>query len=269
MSKLVYSLIYSLLFFILSYNNVHALVINEISSFTSEDWIELYSNEDLDLTGYELVDSAGNSKVIEGEILIGPSTKEYLVVDFSNRLNKDEDSIVLYNKEKDTVDNLSYGKAGEICAPEEGNSLGRKPNGTGNFQRLAESSRGVVNLEVEAACPTPKPDPTTTPTSAPTEAPVKTQTPKPTILPTSTPKVLGSAKSPTPTSSPKNINENNHSWTTPENSPVSSPETEVLSDTTKKITPKKVAGLFILAGILFVSYPLFRFYKSKKEEKLE
>lgn len=242
-----------------------ALVINEISTYSSEDWVEIYSDSELDISGYELKDSVGNSKLIPENTTIGTDTN-YYVVDFSNKLNKDEDTVTLYDKEKNQLDSVSYGKAGQLCAPENGQSIGRKPDGSGGFQRLANETRLEINTDLEAPCPTPKPDPTTTPTPNPTTNPEKTPTPKPTIAASPTPRVLSATSSPTRKSTPAKSEETKTSWTTPESESTAEPEAEVLSDTDKKISSKLIAAIFILAGGLFTVYPVVKYYKAKNEK---
>jgi hypothetical protein len=178
-------LIFSFFFFP---RNVFAqVVINEFSSSTSDDWVELYSSEDVDISGWILRDSASSEvKTLPASIFIGPSSSKFYVIDASNRLNLDTDTVKIFKSDDSTlVDQITYGGDGNICAPNGDQTIGRLPDGTGSFVRFASATKGSENIASVDPCPTPtpSPSPTTTPTPDPTTAP--TTTPTPTI--TSTP----------------------------------------------------------------------------------
>jgi hypothetical protein len=184
------------------------LVINEFSSYSSDDWVEVYllpeETQSVQLSDYRIRDDTASNKIdLDGEIAPG----EYKAFEFSNSLNKDKDNILLYKLVEGSevqIGQISYGPTSELCAPEEGQSIGRKPDG-GSFVRLSSQTKGIANSDNEAACPTPTPSPTPTPvpTDSPTPAPTENPTPKPTksATPKPTNKVstaMGQKITPTP-----------------------------------------------------------------------
>lgn len=128
------------------------LVINEIvaKSSTDEDWIELYnqSNEDLDISNYQLMDSKDTEEyIIPAGTMI--SSNSYLVFDrdksgetgFAFGLSA-EDAVRLLDADANLVDSTNW-LEGE--APED-RSWGRSPNGSGGFKTLLSASKGKENL---------------------------------------------------------------------------------------------------------------------------
>jgi chitodextrinase len=111
------------------------VVINEFvaNPATGNDWIELYnptaSSVSLDL--WTIRDGANNSLDLTGKSLPAGG---YLVLDFSNKLNKDGDIIYLENGTA-SIDQVAYGNwldgetTGNAPAPGTGQSAGRYPNG--------------------------------------------------------------------------------------------------------------------------------------------
>jgi chitodextrinase len=112
-----------------------AIVINEFMAnpTTGNDWIELYNptatNVSLDL--WTIRDGANNSLDLTG---INLPAGGYLVLDFSNKLNKDGDIIYLENGTA-SIDHVAYGNwpdgntADNAPAPGTGQSAGRYPDG--------------------------------------------------------------------------------------------------------------------------------------------
>jgi hypothetical protein len=112
-----------------------AIVINEFVANppTGNDWIELYnptaSSISLDL--WTIRDGANNSLDLTGKSLPAGG---YLVLDFSNKLNKDGDIIYLENGTA-SIDRVAYGNwpdgntADNAPAPGTGQSAGRYPDG--------------------------------------------------------------------------------------------------------------------------------------------
>jgi len=153
------------------------VVINEFSSSSSNDWVELYSDEDIDISGWILRDSASSIvKAIPKYTLIGPSgsVPKYYVIDASNRLNIDTDKIILLKFDDSTiVDQVFYGGEGEVCAPIGNQTIGRFPDGTGNFVRFSVATDWRENNAPQDPCPTPTPTPTPSPilTTSPTPSP--------------------------------------------------------------------------------------------------
>jgi hypothetical protein len=176
------------------------MVINEFSSAAGNssdhdwpDWVEIYHNN-VDITLYQLIDRAENTKSFSDANCAG----NFCTVDWSNRLNNPGDTIklVLISSPDSPVDIVTYGESGDICAPGDGQTIGRYPDETGNFVKFSSHTKGLANTSSQDPCPTPTPAPTEAPTSTPTSTPTPTKTsaPKPTVIavatkkPTITPK---------------------------------------------------------------------------------
>jgi len=111
------------------------VLVNEFLADPSagDDWVELYNptGEDISLDGWTIEDGAGNSLDLTGKTV---PRNGYLVLNFSNKLNKDGDIIYL-NKSLTTVDKVTYGDWNDgnedDNAPKPGNDqpTGRYPNG--------------------------------------------------------------------------------------------------------------------------------------------
>lgn len=167
-----------------------ALLINEFSSSTTSDWVELINmgTEELDLSEYLIMDE-DNNKVsnMSGVLEAG----EIISFGFSNRLNNAGDIVRLYYVGSDTkelVDEIPYGRPGQVCLPSVEGSIGRYPDGSSTIERFEVHTRDLSNDDAKLApCPTPTPIPTNTqsPTSIPT--PVPTTIPTATPVPTNTP----------------------------------------------------------------------------------
>jgi PKD repeat protein len=112
------------------------IVINEFvaNPATGNDWLELYnptaSNASLEL--WTIKDGANNSLDLSGQTVPAGG---YLVLEFSNKLNKDGDVIYLDNGTS-PIDQVAYGTwndgntADNAPAPGSGQSAGRYPDGT-------------------------------------------------------------------------------------------------------------------------------------------
>ncbi len=169
-----------------------AISINEFSSNSDPEWVELYNNnsDSVDLSGWYLVDTANHQKTLTGTI----PGNGYFVYDVSSGwLNNDTDTIYLYNSatpSANLMDSISYGSGKTVGNPDGNKSAGRIPDGSGTWVNNLSTSKSAANIPP----PTPGPTNTPTPTSAPTSTP--TSTPAPTAVPSATPKPL-----PTPTRS--------------------------------------------------------------------
>jgi hypothetical protein len=187
--------------------SAQVVVINEFSPSTAwDDWVEIYSSEDTDISGWYLTDETGDKIPNAGAIFpvgtfIGPSTSKFYVVDVNNRLNKDGGDIVrLYSIDGTLKDEIIYGKENSVCLPDTPGSIGRYQDGETYIDKFSLSSKGSENkFENLSPCPSPTPEPTQTP--VPTNEP--TSTPKPTSTPTPKPTAT---LTPKPTSTPKPTN---------------------------------------------------------------
>ena len=180
--------------FVSGFSSAHAgVVINEFLANPSSgngEWVEIFNTgpDSVDLSTYSLEDNKSPKKSLSamGNLL----ANSYSVYDYSSDgwLNNTKGDSVILKNGNITVDQYVYSSD-----QKENISLGRSPNGTGEFVSFSNPSKGSPNSE-------PIPTPTPTPTSTPTPAPTPTSTPKP--LPAlATPKAL-QAGTPTPTPKP-------------------------------------------------------------------
>lgn len=294
--KKFYSVLFLVvLFFLLTPHKVFAqVVINEFSSGTSSDWIELYntSTEAINLSSYKLMDSTTNDKVLSGDISAGG----FISFSFSNWLNNDGDTVRLFNGD-DLIDSISYGGEGQVCTSGDGESIGRYPDGNNTIDRFLISTRDSSNNGATLKpCPTPTPEPT--PTNEPNscngtcgsnancQSPLVcyegycrnndcksvtdcncstvTPTPTPTVAPTSSP----TSK---PTSTPEEENEPNL---------ISTAEGDVLGlrenlEEKETPTPEPEEGshkfnflslVFMVLGFIFIAFAGFSLLKRMKKD---
>lgn len=180
-----------------------ALYINEFSSKTSPDWVEIYNSgpDSVDLSEYQVKDSSStNTKELSGSLASGSFT----TFDWSDYLNNSGDTIKLIRKSDNSViDEIIYGSNG-TAAPSENQTSGRSPDGSANWSLFSSASKGSTNNS-STVVPTATPNPTNTPTPTPTPKPDPTNTPTPTPSPTKSPTPTSAkttpAKSPTPLAS--------------------------------------------------------------------
>lgn len=181
------------------------IVINEFSSGTNSDWVELYNSgtESAQLSGLQIRDStASNKKDLSGEL----SSFGFKVITFSNWLNNGGDAVKLMmvsGEVEELIQEISYGSVGGLCFPDADGSIGRFPDGSLNVVRFLKSTQEISNNDAqENPCPTPTPTPAPTATDVPglANTPKPTDTPKPTNTPrpTASPRPTVSTPSPTP-----------------------------------------------------------------------
>lgn len=145
--------------FFLSFRSVLAQpVINEFSVDPPDDydWVELYSPEEIDISGWKLGDETGVFKTFEDGTRLGPEI--YLVIEKYRRLNNDKDTIFLYNPAGEVVDKIKYGYEGEVCLPSSDGSIARLPDGGNTYDRVRVHTKGIKNdSSYIDPCPTPPP----------------------------------------------------------------------------------------------------------------
>jgi len=179
------------------------IVINEFSSGTTSDWVEIYNTgtESARLSNLRIRDSTtSNKKDLSGELTAGG----FLVVPFSNWLNSAGDVvklIMIVGENEELLEEIPYGTAGGLCAAPESGSIGRFPDGGPTLVRfVAHTQNTSNNTAQEFPCPTPTSTPTPELTPTPTLTSRPTSTPK---LPTPTPTVKLSTPTLISTSTPK------------------------------------------------------------------
>ncbi|MBI4080326.1 MAG: lamin tail domain-containing protein [Candidatus Levybacteria bacterium] len=185
-----------------------SLYINEISSYTTDDWVEIYNNgsDVIDLSPYRIRDSSTSNKLDLSGTINGNS---YAVFDWYNKINKsgDEVKLVLIVDEANIIDRVSFGdKNAGTQSPGENQTLGREGDGGDSWIVFTGGSKGQGNSTAQLA---PSATPTIVATTVPTHTPSPTRTPSPTKSPspTKTPSPTtvksGSTKAPTIKPSPQ------------------------------------------------------------------
>ena len=240
------------------------VVINEFSSSTSSDWIEFHGYEDTEISGWVIDDygTSSNVKVFEEGTFIGPSYKSFLVVGVSSRLNKNGDIITLYDSNGNVIDEISYGDKGGVCIPTEAGSIGRYPDAGSVIERFREHSYGASNNLSEL-------DPCPTPTSIPTNIPIPTTTPKPTPTPvptfTLTPTLAPTKpKTSTPTPLGKNLEEKQILGMKETEMAIVNDDAEISDKKESKNPIPLAAGVFILAGLGLMGFPVANYFRLKR-----
>ena len=273
-------LIYLFLLFLLPKTAFAQVVINEFVVDGSPEWVEFHNASDSAeyLKQYFIDDDedfdndSGNSgkKSLSS---IDISSINYPYYDLSSAIfnNSSSDYVVLFDQLGNVIDSYSYEKS-----PGENISIGRSPDGSGDFFVLQSLTKGSSNaLPIPSSTPTP----TATPTSEPTSTPGPTDTPTPTATsaPTSTPTIklsLTPTKKPTP------------SLTL---TPTATPSGEILgqeasgsglsqlSDEENKATAsseesgniKKIIlpALAAILGLCFIGFSIFSFLKGRRQKE--
>lgn len=185
------------------------VLINEFSSHSSADWVEIYAFEETDISGWTLDDegTVTNMFTFVNGTMVGPTSGAFVAVDVSNRLDINSDTIYLYDKNNVQKDKIIYGgSANNVCAPDsDTKSVGRVGNGNA-IDRFATSSKALSNPTTTtdpcpiatatpaasssaSSSPSPTPSPSVSPSSTATPKPTPTKTPTPKA--TSTPTVAG------------------------------------------------------------------------------
>ena len=159
--------------------------INEFSSNSDPEWIELYNDSTIsaDLNNWYLIDAANHKEVFSTTIAGNGYFLYQKAAGWLNNSN-DGDTIYLYDDATPSatlIDSVTYGTGKMVDVPDATKSSGRVPDGTANwFSNLAWSQQAANT----APSPTSVPN-TPTPTNIPAATP--TNTPAPTARPTSTP----------------------------------------------------------------------------------
>lgn len=253
------------------------VLINEFSANDSVDWVELYANQDTDISGWILHDSA-TTKIgqIPQNTVIGPTATSgsFLMVNVSTRLNSDKDQIKLFMSDDSTkIDEVDYGDANQVCAPLAGQSAGRFPDGSNFIDRLSsQTPNGTNTWDQSHACPSPTPSPTNSPTPNPTNSP--TQAPSATPVPTASPIPIATKKpvvTPSPNTPESVLGDATDAGTTNisdlRNSLESGSETPSSTPASQKNASKFpiIAGAFVISGIGLVGFAGYMFFKKQKE----
>lgn len=250
-----YLLIFVLIIFIFPGSVNAQVVINEVlpnpkGEDSGAEWVELYNigASPVSLMGCILYlhESDNNQKIgFKDDDFI----ERYKVVSWDDMwLNNSGDKVRLICSSYS--DEVAYGDLDEavVGSPKEEITVGRNPDGTGSFYLLSSITLGEANSLPPSSTPVPTDTPTLTPKPSP--SPVPTSTPAPTLTPTKIPtpspaeeeslQVLGVGEK-------KNDDE----------------ASESANEKSKKSFPV-FAGIFILAGLGLISFPVINYIKQKK-----
>lgn len=115
-----------------------SIVINEFSSASSPEWVEIYNsgNTEVDLTGWQIWDEKNNGINLEGCI----KAKSFRSFKNSKWLNNPGDEIKLINNKGEEIDKIVYGNE-EIPAPDSTSSASRNPDGSENWKICISPNR--------------------------------------------------------------------------------------------------------------------------------
>src|SRR3990167_4942186 len=107
-----------LLFLLSPVNALAEIVINEFSSSSNPEWIELYNSggSAVDITGWKIIDLANHSEILTGSIGSGG----YFVFERPEGwLNNGGDTFTLFNNVSpvEQIDQVVYGSGGVVSAP--------------------------------------------------------------------------------------------------------------------------------------------------------
>ncbi|MEX2012982.1 MAG: hypothetical protein WD967_01100, partial [Candidatus Levyibacteriota bacterium] len=156
------------------------LVINEFSSASIPEWVELYNpdEQNYSLKGVILFfdsssDTSQKVSFCDSDEILAKSYKLITRPSSSFWLANTGDTLIL-KKEDDIIDSIAYGSGQSLKAPTATQSANRVPDGGESFTNGTPSPH--QENEASFTCPTP----TTTPTPPPTNTPTLTSTKIPT-----------------------------------------------------------------------------------------
>lgn len=222
--------------------------LNEILANPSSgqnEWVEIYAPDITDISSYYFKDKAGAKKTLES----ANQCDKYFVWELNSSdgegwlNNSGEESIFLYDQNDNLIDSHE-----NWVAPAEGKTIGRFPDGTGDWKETKDPSKCGQNIE-DVPAPTSTPTPTPSPTASPTSTTITSSTPKPS--PKATPKSSPAAtRSSSPSASPQVLGEQNRSLIA-SGAGLMDTSTQP-QDTFQSAPSKKVAGILIVSGAALV-----------------
>ncbi|KKR51377.1 MAG: hypothetical protein UT84_C0001G0062 [Candidatus Curtissbacteria bacterium GW2011_GWA1_40_16] len=232
---------------------VEAPKINEILANPTSgesEWVEIYAPGVDNLNGYYLQDKNDHDNNTTNKILDSAQhCGDYFIYEHSEGWvnNTGEESIYLYDQANNIVDSHE-----NWTAPAEGKTIGRIPNGTGDWKETKEPTKCSQNIEdVPTAEPTPTPTPTPTPSPTSTTTAGITPTPTPKATPKSSPAATRSAS---PSASPQVLGEQDRPLIA-SGAGLMDTSTQP-QDTFLNAPSKKVAGILIISGAALVLFAL-------------
>lgn len=247
----------------------------------NEEWVEIYNPAQEDLSNYwidddiNFNDDAGSSNKKQ---LVGVGAAVYIVFTLSSAIfNNSGDHIVLFNQVGEVIDQYEYDSDPGVDI-----SLGRSPNGEGQFNILAAATKGGENsAPLPAPTLTPTPSPSPLPTVKPTKEPTPTKAPtlshSPSLGPTA--KFI---KLPTPVSRQDGSTKTEIMFSVNKEATHDAQPTAILGVSTSAVTTtlaknnkqtlinsatknNSLNGLFFIIGAVFLaSCGILIFFRSKK-----
>lgn len=150
------------------------VIINEFSSNSDPEWVELYnsSNEIVSLTEWKITD--GNTSTSDDLILNGCIVNQgfRLFSRSSGWLNDTGgDTINLKDSNDNQIDQVIYGSGGIVGIPQSGKSASRVPDGNQSWVILDSETQQNDNCQIFSK---PSPSPISTPIQTPTAIPSPT-----------------------------------------------------------------------------------------------
>jgi len=253
------------------------LVINEFSSASNPEWVEIYNSDEqtYSLQGVVLFfDGTSITQKVSFCDNDEVSAKSYKLITRpvnSFWLSNNGDTLIL-KKEDDIIDSISYGSGQSLGAPTSAQSISRIPDGGSLILNNSPSPQGN---EASFVCPTPTPVPSTPTPVPPTNTPIpptptRTLTPTPTKIPTPT-NTPTSKLSASPTSA--KILPTSILGESTESGPTVSPtdamnKKNVLISNKSKNPDNNFQKVLILLGIVFVAACVILTIREIKKRKL-
>jgi hypothetical protein len=151
------------------------MVINEFlahSSTGNKEWVEFHNPDKVDLSSSYIDDDTSftdGTRTSGKKSLVNliASTSAYPYIELNSFLNNGGDHIILFDTTGNIIDQYEYGDD-----PGTDMTIGRSPDGIGEFQILVSATQGNANSGPQ---PTPTDEPTNTPTpKSPSISPAKT-----------------------------------------------------------------------------------------------
>ena len=142
------------------------LKINEFSAHPSsgnKEWVEFYNPDNINLSNYFIDDdvdfnSDSGSSAKKSLSAFDNSTSPYATLEFGSFFNNSGDYVVLFAPDGIIVDQYQY-----TDDPQADISIGRSPDGSGDFTILSSQTRGFQNSN-------PQPSPSSSPSSSTTQS---------------------------------------------------------------------------------------------------
>lgn len=259
--KKIFVFLFFLFLFTFSTSEIKAqVVINEFQVKPSQ-WIELFNKGDnsIDISNWIIDDNGGVEKyTISSSVAL--QSKRCISFQSGNFHwnTATADDIRLFSSQNNLIEEYHY-----ATAPAENVSVGRLVDGEGELTVLSSVSRDKLNATAETclATPSPTPIPTSAPTATPTSTPAPTPTPTPTKIPTSKPIAITTTSTPADRVSTPN-SESQVLAAREELKPTSTPTSKFEKTDSEKKFPV-VAGILIVAGVVFVSLATLPFIRMR------